>query len=132
MNLRLWFAVGSLCFATAAEAQVYVLGRTDTLMVVKSVNEEDGARRVQERAQRAGGHWKILLQSDRPGFGAVYSFSDRDNSNPHYFISEGQSTYKAASDQAKAEATSAAGGRNVGLQTTFENKNQFLLRRIEP
>jgi hypothetical protein len=121
-----------LVFARPASAQLYIFVRTDAPNVTYSVDEKNGRTKAVKRASQNAGEWKLLVESNTPGFGAVFCVSGPNGDAPTYFYSIGQETSKAAVLEAREKARAYAARKKLGapfIMRFFRNTNRYPLEK---
>jgi hypothetical protein len=117
--------------ASPASAQVTVLARGPggAAAVVVSSNAPDTWNRAVGEANRRGGGYYTLLQSDITGYGAVQCYTAA-NGVPVYFLVQGYSNPGDADRQAFANAQRIAPrGVSIALCGNWNNQNRHPLQR---
>ncbi len=122
----------SLLKYNACSAQVYIFAREDKPDIIQSFNADDGNSKIQKQIAEHEGKWFSLLESDVPGYGAVFCVADPNGSNPKYFISLGKRNPAEAIVEARSKAQDYSKGKinlEVFVMRTFNNQNKFPLKR---
>lgn len=102
---------------------VYVLTRQDRLDAVIVANKADGLRKAWDQATTRGGQWKLEVQDDKCGYGAIYQATD--GVNRVYVSVTGQPTGPEAAAEARKLADAQAKGRKGWMSEAvryFSNK----------
>ena len=123
-----------LCFfkINDCSAQVYVFAREDKAEIVQNFNIEDGGSKILKQVSEKEGKWFSLLETDKPGHGAVFCVTGADGSNPKYFYSFGKATSAEAIEEARLKAQEYSKGNfslKVTIMRAFNNQNKYSFKR---
>ena len=126
------FTIISLFVVNECSAQVYVFAREDKADIVQNLNMEDGGSKILKQVAEKEGKWTSLLETDTPGYGAIFCVTHPDGLNPKYFVSYGKASSAEAIEEARSKAQDFSKGKpgvKVAIMRAFNNQNKYPLKR---
>lgn len=133
MNLfRLFFTIMTFLIVNECSAQVFVFAREDRADIIQNFNVEDGGSKILDQIREREGKWVSLLETDAPGYGAVFCVASSVGAHPKYFVSYGKISSAEAIVEARSKAQDFSKGKSsadVFIMRTFNNQNKYPLKR---